>query len=140
MWCAKGSLTKAVDESPERLILFLSDAKKGDGCSLMWAAAGEVSGENVGEGVKAVDGVWRKGSKPFEGGAFKGGREGLAENGIVRSVEVDMGDIDLEVFICIGLTQWRHFIQYVGGAKILVKLLFDPFFCLKISYWSYSVF
>ena len=33
-----------------------------------------------------------------------GGREGLAENGIVRSVEGDMGDIDLEVFILIGLT------------------------------------
>jgi len=32
VWCAKGSLTEAVDESPERLVLFLSNAKKGDGC------------------------------------------------------------------------------------------------------------
>jgi len=28
VWCAKGSLTKTVNEIPERLILFLSDAKK----------------------------------------------------------------------------------------------------------------
>jgi len=28
VWCAKGSLTKAVNESPERLVLFLSDAEK----------------------------------------------------------------------------------------------------------------
>jgi len=74
VWCAKGSLTEAVDESPKRLVLFLSDAKKGYGYSLMWAVAGEVSCEHVGEGVKAVDGVWRKGGKPFEGGAFKSGR------------------------------------------------------------------
>ena len=68
------------------------------------AAAGEVSGKHVGKGVEAVDGVWWKGGKPFEGGAFKGGREGLAENGIVRSVKGVMGDIDLEVFVWIGLT------------------------------------
>jgi len=30
--------------------------------------------------------------------------DGLAENGIVRSVEGDMGDIDLEVRVWIGLT------------------------------------
>jgi len=96
VWCAKGNLTEAINKSPERLILFLSHAKKGDGCSLMWAAASEVSGEHVGEGVEVIDGVWRKGGKPFEGRAFKGGREGLAENGIVRSVEGDVGDIDLE--------------------------------------------
>jgi len=53
VWCAKGSL----DESPECLVLIISDAKKGDGCSLMWAAADKVSGEHVGEGVKVVDGV-----------------------------------------------------------------------------------
>jgi len=104
VWCAKGNLTKAVNESPERLVLFLSDAKKGDGCSLMWAVVGEVSGKHVGEGVKVVDGVWRKGGKPFEGRAFKGGRKGLAENGVVRSVKGDVGDIDLEVFVWIGLT------------------------------------
>ena len=70
----------------------------------MWAVVSEVSGEHVGEGVKAVDGVWRKGGKPFEGDAFKSGMDGLAENGIVRSVEGDMGDIDLEVRVWIGLT------------------------------------
>ena len=99
VWCAKGSLTEAVNESLERLVLFLSDAKKGDGCSLMWAVAGKVSGKHVGEGVEAVDGVWRKGGKPLEGRTFKGGRKGLAENDIVRNVEDDVGDIDLEVFV-----------------------------------------
>ena len=103
MWCAEGNLTKAVDESSERLILFFSNAKKRDGCSLMWAAAGEVSSEHVGEGVKVIDGVWWQGGKPFEGGAFEGGREGLVENDIVRSVEGDMGDIDFEVLVWIGL-------------------------------------
>ena len=58
MWCAEGSLTEAVDESPKCLVLFLSNAKKRDGCGLMWAAAGKVSSEHVGEGVKVVDGVW----------------------------------------------------------------------------------
>ena len=58
MWCAEGTLTEAVDQSLERLVLFLSDAKKRDGCNLMQVAAGEVSSEHVGEGVKAVDGVW----------------------------------------------------------------------------------
>jgi len=57
VWCAKGNLTEAVDESPKRLVLFLSHAKKRDGCSLMWAAIGEVSGKHVREGVKAIDGV-----------------------------------------------------------------------------------
>ena len=104
VWCAKGSLTEAVNESPERLVLFLFDAKKGDGCSLLWAVAGEVSGKHVGEGVEVVDGVWQKGGKPFEGRAFKGGREGLAENGIMRSVEGDVGDIDLEVLVRVDLT------------------------------------
>jgi len=70
----------------------------------MWAVAGEVSGEHVGEGVKAIDGVWRKSGKPFEGGAFEGGREGLTENGIVRSVEGDMGDTDIEVLVWIDVT------------------------------------
>jgi len=74
VWCAKGNLTEAVNESLKCLILFLSDAKKGDSCSLMWAVAGEVSGKHVGEGVEAVDRVRRKGGKPFEGRAFKGGR------------------------------------------------------------------
>jgi len=35
VWCAKGSLTEAVDESPEHLVLFLSDANKRDGYNLM---------------------------------------------------------------------------------------------------------
>jgi len=58
VWCVEGRLIEAVNESLKRLVLFLSDAKKRDGCGLMWAAASEVSGEHVGEGVKAVDGVW----------------------------------------------------------------------------------
>jgi len=35
VWCAKGSLREAVDESPERLVLFLSDANKRDGYNFM---------------------------------------------------------------------------------------------------------
>ena len=62
----------------------------------MRAAAGEVSGEHVGEGVEAVNGVWWKGGKPFKGRAFKGGRKGL--------VEGDVGDVDLEVFVWVDLT------------------------------------
>ena len=58
MWCAEGNLTEAIDESQKRLVLFLFDAKKRDGCGLMWAPAGEVSSEHVGEGVEAVGGVW----------------------------------------------------------------------------------
>jgi len=104
VWCAKGSLTETVNESPERLMLFLSDAKKGDGCSLMWATTGEVSGKHVGEGVEAVNGVWRKGGKPFKDRAFKGGKEGLAENDIMRNVEVDVTDIDLEVLVRVDFT------------------------------------
>jgi len=95
VWCAKGSLTQVVNESLKRLVLFMSDAKKGDGCSLLWTVAGKVSGIDVGEGVEAVNEVWRKRGKLFEDRAFKGGREGLAENGIMRSVEGDVGDIDL---------------------------------------------
>ena len=70
----------------------------------MRAAAGEVSGEHVGEGVEAVNGVWRKGGKPFEGRALKGGRKGLAENNIMGSVEGEVGDVDLKVFVWVGLT------------------------------------
>jgi len=47
-----------VDESLAHLVLFQSDAKKRDGCGLIRAAANEVSGEHVGEGVKVVDEVW----------------------------------------------------------------------------------
>ena len=57
MWCSEGRLTETVNESPEHLVLFLFNAKKRYGCGLMWAAVGEVSGEHVEEGVKAVDGV-----------------------------------------------------------------------------------
>jgi len=69
----------------------------------MRAAAGEVSGEHVGEGVEAVNGVWRKGGKPFEGRAFKGGRKGLAENNIMGGVEGNVDDVDLEVFVWVSL-------------------------------------
>jgi len=44
----------------------------------MWAAAGEVGDKHVGESVEVVDGVWRKGGKPFKGRAFEGVRKSLA--------------------------------------------------------------
>ena len=50
----------------------------------MWAVAGEVSSQHVGEGVKVVDGVWWQGGKPFEGGASEGGREGLGETTLLE--------------------------------------------------------
>jgi len=101
VWCAKGSLTESSNECPEHLILFLSDAEERYCCSLMWATVGEVSGKHVGEGVEAVNGVWRDGGKPFEG---KGGRKCLEKNGIMGIVEGDVGDVDFEVFIKVGLT------------------------------------
>jgi len=58
VWCAEGGLAEAVNESLQRLVLFLSDAEEREGCGLMWAAADEVSSEHVGEGVETVDGVW----------------------------------------------------------------------------------
>jgi len=36
--------------------------------------------------------------------------------------------------------QWRIFKQYFGSIKILVELLFGPFFRLKILCWSFSIF
>jgi len=36
----------------------------------MRAAADKVSGKLVGEGIEAVNGVWREGGKPFEGRGF----------------------------------------------------------------------
>ena len=63
-----------------------------------------MSGTHVGKGVETVDEVWRKGGKPFEGRAFKGGKKGIAENNVMGSVEGNEGDLDLEVFIWIGLT------------------------------------
>jgi len=59
----------------------------------MWAATGEVSGEHVGEGVEAVNGVWREGGEPFESRAFQGGRKGFAKNDIMGSVEGDVCNI-----------------------------------------------
>ena len=64
----------------------------------MRAVADEVSGEHVGEGVEAVNGVWREGGEPIEGRAFQDGRKGLAKN-IMGSVKGDVGDVDLEVFV-----------------------------------------
>jgi len=52
-------------ERSEWIILFLSDAQEGDGGSLVWAAAGEMGGEHVGEDVETVDRVRRKGCEPF---------------------------------------------------------------------------
>jgi len=70
----------------------------------MRATAGEVSGKHVGEGVKAVNGVWQEGGKPFEDRAFQGGRKDFAKNDIMGSVEGDVGDVDFEVFIGVGFT------------------------------------
>jgi len=70
----------------------------------MRVAACEVSGKHVGEGVEVVDRVWREGGKPFKGRAFEGGRKGFAKDDIMGSVEGDMGDVDLEVFIGVGFT------------------------------------
>ena len=58
----------------------------------------------MGEGVEAVNRVWREGGKPFEGRAFEGGRKGFAKNDIMGSVEGDVGDVDLEVLIGVGFT------------------------------------
>jgi len=58
VWCSEGGLAEAVDEGSQRLVLFLFDAEKRNGCGLMWAAASKVNSEHVGEGVEAVDGVW----------------------------------------------------------------------------------
>ena len=63
-----------------------------------------MSGKHVGEGVEAVNGVRREGGEPFEGKAFQGGRKGLAKNSIMGSVEGDVGDVDLEVFVWVSLT------------------------------------
>ena len=63
-----------------------------------------MGGEHVGEVVEAVNGVWQKGGKPFKGRAFQGGRKGLVENNIMGSVEGDVGDVDLQVFVWVGLT------------------------------------
>jgi len=68
----------------------------------MRAATGEVSGKHVGEGVEVVDRVRWEGGKPFEGNAFESGRKGFAKNGIMGSVEGDVGDVELEVFIRVG--------------------------------------
>jgi len=65
VWGAKGSLAEAIDKCPERLSLFLPDAEEWYCSSLMWAAASEVSGEHVWEGVEAVDRVWWEGGEPF---------------------------------------------------------------------------
>jgi len=70
----------------------------------MRAAASEVSGKHVGEVIKTVDRVWREGGKPFKGSAFEGGRKGFAKNDIMGSVEGDVSDVDLEVFIRVDFT------------------------------------
>ena len=70
----------------------------------MRAAADEVGDKHVGEGVEAVNGVWREGGEPFEGKAFQGGRKGFAKNGIMGSVKGDVGDVDFEVFIWVSFS------------------------------------
>jgi len=47
VWGAKGSPAEAIDECPERLTLFLSDAKEGDCSSLVWEAASKMSCKHV---------------------------------------------------------------------------------------------
>jgi len=57
VWYEEDGPAKAVDEDSQRLILFLSDVEEREGCGLIWAIAGEVSSEHMGEGVEVVDGV-----------------------------------------------------------------------------------
>ena len=102
--CAEGGFAEVVDESMQHLGLFLYDAKKGYGCDLMWAASSEVGGKHVGEGVEIVDGVWGKGSEPFQGKTFEGGRKRFIEDDIVGCIEGDVGYVYFEVFIGVGFS------------------------------------
>jgi len=99
VWCTKSCLTKAIYERSEWFVLFLSDAHEGYGGSLVWAAAGEIGGEHVGEDVETVDGVRQKGCEPFVGRALKGGREGFAKDCVLGCVHGDMGDVDFKVLV-----------------------------------------
>jgi len=65
VWFTKSCLTQAIYERSKWFVLFLPDAQEGDGSSLVWAAAGEMGGEHVGEDVEIVDGIRRKGGEPF---------------------------------------------------------------------------
>jgi len=103
--CAEGGFAEAVDESTQRLVLFLFDAKKGYGCGLMWAASSEVGGKHAGEGVKTFDGVWGKGSEPFKGGTFKGGRKSFTKDDIVGYIEGNVGYVYFKVLVRVGFSR-----------------------------------
>jgi len=104
VWGAKGSLAEAIDKCQKRLALFLPDAEEWYCSSLVRAAASEISGKHVWEGVVVVDRVWWEGREPFEGGAFGGGRKGFAKDCVMGSVKCDVGDVDFEVFVGVGFT------------------------------------
>jgi len=65
VWGSKGCLTETINEHSEWFALFLSNAQEGDCGSLVWAAASEMGGENMGESVEVIDGVGWKGCEPF---------------------------------------------------------------------------
>ena len=104
MGCAKGGLAEAVYEGPQRLVLILSDAEEREGCGLMWTAAGEMSSEHGGEGVKAVNGIWQESSESFKCRAFKGGWKGFAENDIMGCIEGDVCYVYFEVLVWVSFT------------------------------------
>ena len=93
--CAEGGLAEAVYEGPQHLFLFLSDTKEREGCGFMWTTASK----HVGEGVKAVNGIWRESSEPFEGRAFEGGWESFAEDNIIGCIQGDMSYVYFEVLV-----------------------------------------
>ena len=95
----ESGLAEAVYEGPQHLVLFLFDAEEKEGCGLMWAAVSEMSSKHVGEGVKAVNGIWWESSEPFEGRAFEGGWKIFAEDGIMGRIEGDVGYVYFEVLV-----------------------------------------
>ena len=104
MGCAESGLAKAVYEGPQRLVLFLSDAKERVGCGLMWATTSEMSSKHVGEGVKAVNGIRRESNKPFKGRAFEGSWKSFAEDDIMGRIEGDVGYVYCEVLVWVGFS------------------------------------
>jgi len=71
----------------------------------MWTAAGEISSEHVGEGVKAVNGIWRESSEPFECRAFEGDWKSFVENDIMGCIEGDKCYVYFEVLVWVGFSR-----------------------------------
>jgi len=92
--CVEGGLAEVVYESLQRLVFFLSDAKEGEICGLIWAAASEMSSKHVGKGVKTVNEVWQESS----GTSF-------AEHDIMGCIEGDMSYVYFEVLVRVGFSR-----------------------------------